>query len=102
MQPVRSIRLPERMDAATPSAVQASSGSEQQGPALAVSCIGRKLMMRQRVADELERMAEVPRAMPTGGLHSYGEIAPHGVTQERTLHNQTMTVTVIRESTPDA
>jgi len=65
--------------------------------ALVVSCIGRKLMMGQRVADETEEMAQVLNAMPTVGFYSYGEIAPHGVTRDRTLHNQTMTVTVIRE-----
>jgi len=84
-------------DGAARAAAQACGDSPDSGLALVVSCIGRKLMMGQRVADETEEMAQVLNAMPTVGFYSYGEIAPHGVTRDRTLHNQTMTVTVIRE-----
>lgn len=66
--------------------------------ALVVSCIGRKLMMGQRVSDEVEAVAEVWGATPTIGFYSYGEICPHGFTGRCTLHNQTMTVTLLREA----
>jgi hypothetical protein len=85
-------------DGAARAAAQANGDRLDPGLALVVSCIGRKLMMGQRVADETEEMAQALNAMPTVGFYSYGEIAPHSVTQDRTLHNQTMTVTVIRES----
>jgi len=36
--------------------------------------------------------------VPTIGFYSYGEICPHGFTGRCTLHNQTMTITLLRES----
>ena len=70
------------------------------GPALAllVSCIGRKLMMAQRTADEVEAVADVLGPNVTQlGFYSYGEIAPHEVSGRCELHNQTMTITTISE-----
>lgn len=70
------------------------------GPTLSVlvSCIGRKLLMGQRIVDEVEAAAE---ALGTGafltGFYSYGEIAPHNFTGRCELHNQTMTITTIGE-----
>lgn len=70
------------------------------GPTLSllVSCIGRKLLMGQRIVDEVEAAAEAlgPGAFLTG-FYSYGEIAPHGFTERCELHNQTMTITTIGE-----
>lgn len=67
--------------------------------ALLVSCIGRKLLLGQRVSDEVEAVAAAlgPKAT-TAGFYSYGEIAPHEFTGRCELHNQTMTVTTISES----
>ncbi|HTI86891.1 MAG TPA: FIST N-terminal domain-containing protein [Alphaproteobacteria bacterium] len=66
--------------------------------ALLVSCIGRKLMMGQRISDEVEIIRAECGAIPTIGFYSYGEICPHGFTGSCTLHNQTMTITVLREA----
>lgn len=66
--------------------------------ALVVSCIGRKLMMGQRISDEVEVIRDEWGPIPTIGFYSYGEICPHGVTGTCTLHNQTMTVTVFSEA----
>jgi len=66
--------------------------------ALIVSCIGRKLMMGQRISDEVEVIREECGSVPTIGFYSYGEICPHGFTGSCTLHNQTMTITVFRET----
>jgi hypothetical protein len=66
--------------------------------ALVVSCIGRKLMMGQRISDEVEVIREECGEVPTIGFYSYGEICPHGFTGSCTLHNQTMTITVLRET----
>jgi hypothetical protein len=71
------------------------------GPALAllVSCIGRKLMMGQRTADEVEAVADVLGPGVTQiGFYSYGEIAPHQASGRCELHNQTMTITTISEA----
>ena len=65
---------------------------------LLVSCIGRKLLLGQRVGDEAEAVAAAlgPLAV-TAGFYSYGEIAPREFTRRCELHNQTMTVTTIGE-----
>lgn len=68
------------------------------GLALLVSCVGRKLVMGDRVDEEVEAVARV--LGPTSclaGFYSYGEIAPHGADADCTLHNQTMTITRLHE-----
>ncbi len=71
------------------------------GPSLAilVSCIGRKLLLGQRIVEEVEAVAPVlgSNARLTG-FYSYGEISPHGFTGKCELHNQTMTIAVISEN----
>lgn len=73
---------------------------QQQGRGLAllVSCIGRKLLMGQRINDEVEVVADIlgPDIALTG-FYSYGEIAPDGYTGQCELHNQTMTITLLQE-----
>jgi hypothetical protein len=66
--------------------------------AILVSCVGRKLVLQQRVEEEIEEVAAVlgPQAVLTG-FYSYGEIAPFAVSAPCELHNQTMTVTTLSE-----
>ena len=66
--------------------------------ALLVSCVGRKLVMNQRVEEEIERVQEVigPDVAVTG-FYSYGEMAPFAENTFCELHNQTMTLTLISE-----
>lgn len=85
-------------DGAAEAARQAGAAGEAGGLALLVSCIGRKLMMGQRVVDEVESVRDVLGPIPTLGFYSYGEICPHGFTGDCTLHNQTMTITVLSEA----
>ena len=67
--------------------------------ALLVSCIGRKLLMGQRVADEVEAaVGALGAGVRPLGFYSYGEIAPHGDSGRCELHNQTMTITTIGEA----
>jgi hypothetical protein len=71
--------------------------------AILVSCIGRRLLMGQHTADELEATrAEFGPQTPQLGFYSYGEISPHRVSGVCELHNQTMTVTTIREAADHA
>ncbi len=83
-------------------AAQAAEAAQQDHPnttlALLVSCIGRKLLMGQQVADEVEAVADIlgPHTK-LAGFYSYGEIAPDGFSQRCELHNQTMTITTISE-----
>jgi len=65
---------------------------------IAISCIGRKLVLKQRVEDELEATLEnLPKKTQQVGFYSYGEISPLA-SGECDLHNQTMTLTLIWES----
>src|SRR4029078_1984861 len=69
------------------------------GLALLVSCIGRRLLMDQRIMDEVEAAVfELGSKIPRIGFYSYGEISPHGAAGHCQLHNQTMTVTAITEA----
>jgi len=64
--------------------------------ALAVSCVGRRLVMGTRTDEEVEATLEALGPDTTlVGFYSYGEIAPSD--GFCSLHNQTMTVTTIRE-----
>ena len=66
--------------------------------AILVSCIGRKLVLDQRVEEEIEEVIEVVGENTTiCGLYSYGEIAPFSGEKTCQLHNQTMTITLISE-----
>ena len=86
-------------DGAEAAARQAGQdGVDKDSLALLVSCIGRKLMMGQRVSDEVESIGAVLNEAATIGFYSYGEICPHGFTGACTLHNQTMTITLVREA----
>lgn len=66
--------------------------------ALLVSCVGRKIVLAQRIDEEIERVRTVlgPDAVLTG-FYSYGEISPLGLVPGCELHNQTMTITTFRE-----
>lgn len=66
--------------------------------AVAVSCVGRRLVLGERAEEELERTLDVlPAGSRQVGFYSYGELSPFaGGTCD--LHNQTMTLTTIREA----
>ncbi len=66
--------------------------------AILVSCIGRRLLMGQRTGEEIEAAAaQFAPGMPVITFYSYGEVSPqHGRACE--LHNQTMTITLLREA----
>ena len=67
--------------------------------AILISCVGRKLVLKQRVEEELEVVREVLGDNTTmTGFYSYGEISPiKPFEQHCELHNQTMTITVFKE-----
>ena len=66
--------------------------------ALLISCIGRKLVMAQRIEEEVEEVLDIIGAQTlTTGFYSYGEIAPFQSQDSCELHNQTMTLTLISE-----
>ena len=66
--------------------------------AIIVSCIGRKLVMNQRVEEEIEQVREcIGERIPIAGFYSYGEMAPFNGNISCELHNQTMTLTLFSE-----
>ncbi len=66
--------------------------------AILVSCIGRKLVLDQRVEEEIEEVVSIIGDDTTVcGYYSYGEIAPFNLEINCQLHNQTMTITLLSE-----
>ncbi|OUS09395.1 histidine kinase [Nonlabens dokdonensis] len=66
--------------------------------ALLISCIGRKLVLDQRIEEEIEEVRDViGNETIISGMYSYGEIAPFYGERSCKLHNQTMTITLISE-----
>lgn len=64
-----------------------------------ISCVGRKLILKQRTEEEVEGVRDVvgDQSIITG-FYSYGEIAPfESGFKECQLHNQTMTITTFSE-----
>jgi len=65
---------------------------------IAVSCVGRRLVLGERAEDECEAtMDALPPRTEQLGFYSYGEISPWA-TGSCDLHNQTMTLTTISET----
>ncbi|NNN05175.1 MAG: hypothetical protein HKL90_04670, partial [Elusimicrobia bacterium] len=66
--------------------------------ALLISCAGRKMVLGQRIEEEVEAVREVLGPSTTlGGFYSYGEIAPFAGGARCELHNETMTITTLSE-----
>ncbi|HTV47476.1 MAG TPA: FIST N-terminal domain-containing protein [Phycisphaerae bacterium] len=72
-------------------------GNSQAQLAILISCVGRKLVLRQRIEEEVETVSDVlGKETVTTGFYSYGEISPSS-TSRCALHNQTMTITTFGE-----
>ena len=66
--------------------------------AVLISCVGRKLVLKQRIEEEVEGIREVMgESTILTGFYSYGEIAPAELGESCQLHNQTMTITTFSE-----
>lgn len=66
--------------------------------ALLISCVGRKLVLKQRIEEEVEGVQDVlGQATVLAGFYSYGEISPFNPSARCELHNQTMTITTLSE-----
>jgi len=79
-------------------ATYASIGDAPPDLAILISCVGRKLVLKQRIEEEVEAVQEVlgPDTVMTG-FYSYGEISPFTPSARCELHNQTMTITTLSE-----
>jgi hypothetical protein len=66
--------------------------------AVLISCVGRKMVLKQRVEEEVEGVRDVlGENVPLTGFYSYGEISPFTPNAKCELHNQTMTITTFSE-----
>lgn len=67
--------------------------------AILISCVGRKLVLKQLVEEEVEGVKEIlgPNTVLCG-FYSYGEISPFSKDAKCELHNQTMTITTFKEN----
>jgi hypothetical protein len=66
--------------------------------ALLISCVGRKMVLKQRVEEEVEGVRDVlGERTVLAGFYSYGEISPFTPDARCELHNQTMTITTFAE-----
>lgn len=90
-------RLVQGASQAASGGAQAMSESEST-LAIAISCVGRRLVLGERTEEEIEATLE---ALPAGtkqvGFYSYGELCPRNGASCCDLHNQTMTITTIGE-----
>lgn len=86
------------VDGARTAAAQTIEGMASAELAILVSCVGRKLVLKQRVEEEVEAVLDVVgNKTVVTGFYSYGELAPAANGQPCDLHNQTMTVTLFSE-----
>lgn len=89
----------ERVIGGAEAAARSVAAGAHEGDTLcvAVSCVGRRLVLGGRTEEELEAVLDV---LPPGthqiGFYSYGELSPY-TSGSCDLHNQTMTLTTIAE-----
>jgi hypothetical protein len=88
------------IDGATGAARTSSLALGEASPELAIliSCVGRKLVLKQRIEEEIESVRDVlGEHAVLAGFYSYGEISPFTPSARCELHNQTMTITTLSE-----
>jgi len=86
------------VEGAADAALLASGTGGGASLSIAISCVGRRLVLRDRVEEELEATLQVlSKDTLQVGFYSYGEISPLS-SGRCDLHNQTMTLTTISES----
>lgn len=92
-------KLIEGAETAAKAALQTGNGHCGDALAILVSCIGRKLVMGDRVDEEVEAVANtLGKDTTITGYYSNGEIAGTAFHGECRLHNQTMTITWLYEN----
>jgi hypothetical protein len=91
-------KLIEGAETAAQKVVAGIKGDHGDALAILVSCIGRKLVMGDRVDEEIETVAEhLGKRTAVTGFYSNGEIAGSTFQGDCRLHNQTMTITWLSE-----
>ena len=76
-----------------------ADGSSSPELAILISCVGRKMVLKQRVEEEVEGVRDVlGESTVLTGFYSYGEISPFTRSAKCELRNQTMTITTLSEN----
>lgn len=89
----------DRLVGGAESAAMLAGDAAANGPvlAIAISCVGRRLVLGERIEEETEATLDVlPDNTVQVGFYSYGELSPYA-SGACDLHNQTMTMTTIYE-----
>ena len=92
--------LDRLIDGAAEAAQSAKNKQEgaKQSLAIAISCVGRRLVLAERAEEEVEAVGAIlPSGSQLVGFYSYGEISPSSEGR-CDLHNQTMTLTTLSET----
>jgi hypothetical protein len=91
-------RLIDGASLAAKSAKALGAGGTSEALAVAISCVGRRIVLGDRTEEEVEAALDaLPKGAKLTGFYSYGEISPYAK-GHCDLHNQTMTLTVFSES----
>jgi len=86
------------IDAASGAALSATIKEHQPKLAILISCVGRKLILGNRIDEEVDAVKEIFTGNTmVSGFYSYGEISPFNPGTKCELHNQTMTITTFDE-----
>lgn len=95
------INFTRLVDAVSQTADKVHEALEFKTPDLAIliSCVGRKLVLKQQIEDETEAVQEGIGEATMAGMYCYGEISPFStITNTKCeLHNQTLAITTFVE-----
>jgi hypothetical protein len=79
-------------------AKESVSGFEKPDLSILISCVGRKLILNDRVEEEIDVVKDIfGKETPVCGFYSYGELSPLVKSLKCELQNQTMTITTLKE-----
>ncbi|WP_005035939.1 FIST signal transduction protein [Holophaga foetida] len=86
------------VEAAAEAAERLGGRDAAPGLSIAVSCMGRRVVLGERAEEELEAVMEtLPQGTQQVGFYAHGELSP-STSGKCHLHNQTMTLTLIQEA----
>jgi hypothetical protein len=89
--------LEQLVEGAEDAALMSSTDTDKEVLCIAISCVGRRMVMGADAEEEVEAVLDnLPENTTQIGFYSYGEISPFS-TGTCDLHNQTMTLTTIHE-----
>lgn len=93
------ISIPKLIEGAELAAVESKKIENEPELVFLFSCSGRRLVLHQRVEEELESVNTIFGEKPTVvGFYCYGEVSPYKMKEKCYLQNYSMAITTITES----